>query len=179
MARKMTLILMVAMGVGLLADGVSAAEVPAIMTQKDKASYGIGVNVARNFQRQGIEVDLDLVIKGLKDGFSGQKLLIPERELRRVLIMYQTELRRKQVRTKTLPDEVRKREGEVFLANNKTKEGTMTLPSGLQYKILKAGEGRKPTDADTVEVNFRGTFIDGIEFDSSQPGQPATFKVKG
>jgi FKBP-type peptidyl-prolyl cis-trans isomerase len=176
----------------LLTAQVHAEETQALRTQQDKVSYGIGVEMADNLKRQGIEVDfgknpkpqwnevnLDLVIKGLKDQLSGEKLLMPERELRRNLIMFQSELRRKQVQTRTVGSEVNKQEGEAFLQENKKKEGVVTLPSGLQYKILKAGDGRKPTDTDTVEVIYRGTLINGTEFDSSKPGQPTVLKITG
>lgn len=145
------------------------------------ASYAIGVDWARNFKRQGIEFDIDALAKGLRDAFSGGKILLAPNELRSTLSIFQNELRhrRTQARTRLAKDAASRKFGEAFLNENKTKEGVVTLPSGLQYKILKAGDGKKPAEADTVEVNYRGTFIDGTEFDSSQPGQPATFKVKG
>jgi len=179
MTFKMTLKWMAVLGVGLLAAQVSAQETPALKTQKDKVSYGIGVDVARNFKNQGIEVDLDLMIKGLRDELSGEKLLIPERELRRIMTAFQGELRQKQAQATKMTAQDNKKKGEVFLAENKTKDGVVALPSGLQYKILKAGDGKTPTDADTVEVQYRGTLINGTEFDSSEAGQPATFKVAG
>ncbi len=176
----------------LLAAPLSAQEKQAIRSQQDKVSYGIGVEMANNLKRQGIEVEttrssnpkwngvnLDLLIKGLKDGLSGEKLLLPERELRRMLISFQSELRRNQVKTGTAVSEVTKQEGEAFLAENKIREGVVTLPSGLQYQILKQGNGRRPTEADLVEINYRGTLIDGTEFESSKPGRPESFKVKG
>jgi FKBP-type peptidyl-prolyl cis-trans isomerase FklB len=144
-------------------------------------SYAIGVDAARSFKRQGVEFDIDALAKGLRDAFSGGKLLLDANELRLTLSIFQNELRhrRTQARTRLAKDAARMKSGEAFLNENKTKEGVVTLPSGLQYKILRAGDGKKPTDADTVEVIYRGTLIDGTEFDSSPPGQPATFKVKG
>jgi FKBP-type peptidyl-prolyl cis-trans isomerase len=170
--------------VGMLAAGVltataSAAETAVLKTQKDRTSYSLGVDMARNFKRQGIEVELGVLLKGFQDGLSGEKLVIPERELRQHLITIQNEVRQKhsQLRGRSL-SEINKKTGEAFLAGNKTKEGVVALPSGLQYRILKAGIGRKPTDADTVQCNYRGTHLDGTEFICSNPGQPATFKVK-
>ncbi len=149
------------------------------MTQKEKVSYGIGVDMARNFKRQGIQVDVDLVIKGLKDGLSGEKLLVPEEDLRNILLAFQSELRRRQAQAKMMAAADNMKKGEAFLAENKKKEGVVTLPSGLQYKILKEGKGKMPTEADTVECHYRGTLINGTELDSSKVGKPATFKVTG
>lgn len=151
-----------------------------LKSDKDKVSYGIGVSVAKNFKQQGVEVDVEVMVKGLKDELSGAKLLIADEELAKTLTAYQKELRQKQVEAKKMAVEDNRKEGEAFLAENKKKEGVVTLPSGLQYKIIKAGEGKKPTAADTVEVHYRGTLINGTEFDSSQrAGRPITFKVPG
>lgn len=151
-----------------------------LKTDKDKVSYGIGVSVAKNFKRQGIEVDADALVQGLRDELTGAKLLMSNDELSKTLMAYQNELRQKQQKAISMAGEDNRKEGEAFLAENKKKEGVVTLPSGLQYKILKAGEGKKPTAADTVEVHYRGTLINGTEFDSSlRRGQPITFKVSG
>jgi FKBP-type peptidyl-prolyl cis-trans isomerase FklB len=179
MTMKMTVKWMMALGVMLLAAQVSAGEQPVLKTDQDKVSYGIGVDVGRNFKRQGIEVDLDLLLKGMKDGLSEEKLLIPEGELRKIMNTFQSELRQKQVQAMRIAAVENKKIGDAFLAENKTKPGVVTLPSGLQYKILTAGNGKTPTDADMVVCSYRGTLIDGTEFDSSDPGQPATFKVSG
>jgi len=113
----------------------------------------------------------------MKDELSGKKLLLSDEELRKTLTAYQQELRRKQMQKRNEAVLDKKKEGDAFLAENKKKEGVVTLPNGLQYKILKAGEGKKPTADDTVEVKYRGTFIDGKEFDSSAAAT-RTFKVK-
>lgn len=176
--RFMKMTWTVLLGSLLLPFHASAEETQVFKSPMDKVNYGIGVEVARNFKNQGIEVDLDMVIKGLKDGLSGEKLLISEKELRKTMTAFQSELRQKQAVTKKFAGMDNKKKGEAFLADNKTKEGVVTLPSGLQYKILKAADGRKPTDSDTVECNYRGTLIDGTEFDSSyEAGKPAAFKV--
>jgi FKBP-type peptidyl-prolyl cis-trans isomerase len=176
---KMTLKWMAVVGVGLLAAQAGAEEAFVFKTQKDKVSYGIGADMGRNLKRQGIDVDVDLLVKGLRDAFSGEKLLMTDNDLRKTIEALQADLMRKQRATRIAAVN-NKEKGEVFLAENKTKEGVVTLPSGLQYKILRAGEGKKPTDADTVECHYRGTLIDGTEFDSSyRAGQPATFKVAG
>jgi len=152
-------------------------EPPAPKTQQDKVSYGIGVSVARNFKQQGIEVDLDMVKMGMKDELSGGKLLLSDGELRSTMRAFQNDLMRKQAKSRMIAKLDNKKAGDAFLAENKKKEGVVTLPNGLQYKILKAGDGKKPKDADTVEVKYRGTLIDGKEFDSSADTEPAVFKV--
>jgi FKBP-type peptidyl-prolyl cis-trans isomerase FklB len=167
-------------GCSLLAAQASAEEAPVLKTEKDKMSYGIGVDAGRTFKRLGVEVDADLLVRGLRDALSSEKLLMTDEEIRAVMTAYQAEARQKQAQAARLAVENNKKAGEAFLAANKTKEGVITLPSGLQYKILKAGDGKTPTDTDTVECNYRGTLIDGTEFDSSyRRGQPSTFKVTG
>ena len=174
MTLKWTAIL----GLWLVAAQVSAEEPVVLKTQKDMENYGIGVYVARNFKQQGMDIDLDLVIKGMRDEYSGQKLLMNEKELTAIMTTFQNQLRTKQSAAMRVAGEENKKKGEAFLAENRTKEGVVTLPSGLQYKILKKGEGKKPTLTDTVEVHYRGTLIDGTEFENSyQTGHPATFAV--
>lgn len=170
----------VVVGLTLLAARASAEEAPVLKTQQDKVSYSIGVEAGRNYKRMGVEVDADLLVKGLRDALSSDKLLMTDEEIRATMTAYQAELRQKQAQATRLAAENNKKAGEAFLTDNKTKEGVVTLPSGLQYKILKVGDGKTPTEADTVECNYRGTLIDGTEFDSShRRGQPATFKAAG
>ena len=156
-----------------------AQPAPALTTPEAKSSYAVGVDLARNLKRQGMEVELDLVLRGLQDGLSGEKLLIPEKEFRQVLVNVETVARRKQAlyRGRTAA-EINLKRGELFLDGNKAKAGVVALPSGLQYQVIKPGNGRKPTDADTVECYYRGTLLDGAEFICTNPGQPATIKVK-
>lgn len=170
----------VVLGLGLLAAHASAEEAPILATQKDKVSYSIGVEAGRNYKRMGVEVDADLLVKGLRDALSGDKPLMTDEEIRATMTAYRAELRQKQAEAARLVAENNKKAGEAFLADNKIKDGIVTLPSGLQYKILKAGDGKTPTETDTVECHYRGTLIDGTEFDSSyRRGQPAAFKVTG
>jgi len=150
-----------------------------LKTQKDQVNYAIGVNLIGNFKRQGVDIDLNLVMKGMQDAFSGGKLLIPDAELRKAVTIYQSEVRRMQTKIRTIKAEENRKEGEAFLGENRKKEGVVTLPSGLQYRVIKGGEGKKPTDSDSVECHYRGTRINGNEFDSSyRKGRPATFRVK-
>jgi FKBP-type peptidyl-prolyl cis-trans isomerase len=149
-----------------------------LKTDKDKVNYAIGANIINSIRQQGVEIDLDLVIQGMKDASSGGKLLLGDEELRKAIEQYQVAVRQKRAQITAKAAEDNKKAGEAFLAESKKKEGVITLPSGLQYKVLKTGEGKKPTDADTVECQYRGTFIDGTEFDSSvRTGKPATVKV--
>ena len=139
----------------------------ALKTQKQKASYGIGCDIGKNFKEQFPDVDVDAMVKGFKDAFSGAKLAIPDAELASVMAAFQQEMMKKRGEKQAVVSEKNKKEGEAFLAENKKKDGVVTLPSGLQYKVVKEGTGPKPTAKDTVECNYRGTLIDGNEFDSS------------
>lgn len=159
--------------VGLPAVHAGTEKAP--KTIKEKVSYGLGVEMAEKLRSQGIQTDMDLVIQGFKDGTTGAKLSVPADELRMVLGALRHEL---MVRKMNAAEQARKA-GEEFLASNKTKEGVVSLPDGLQYKILKAGDGEKPKEDDTVVCNFKGTLIDGTELDKSAPGKPAAFKVDG
>ncbi len=168
------------LGIVLLAAQTGAAEKPSLKPEKDKVGYSLGVDLARNLKRQGVEIDANSMAKGLKDEFEGKKLLLTDEEIQKHVKWFQGELRRKRARDRLIAAMENKKKGEAFLAENGKKEGVVTLPNGLQYKVLKAGQGKKPTENDKVEVHYRGTLIDGTEFDSSyRRGQPATFPVKG
>jgi FKBP-type peptidyl-prolyl cis-trans isomerase len=162
----------------------SAPSSDELKTQKDKASYAIGANVAKglkqNLQQGGVEVDPNLLLRGFKDATNGEKLLLTEDEIKAILTTVSQEARaRKEAETKALGD-ANQKEGDAYLAENKTKKDVVTLPSGVQYKVEKQGDGPKPAATDTVECNYRGTLINGKEFDSSyKRGKPATFPVGG
>ncbi len=163
-------------------QGVQATsdETPALKTQKDQVNYAIGVHLIGNFKRQSVDIDLDLVMKGMQDAYSGKKLLMTDGELQRAFTVYQSEVRRMQSKIVSSKAERNKNEGKVFLEENGKKEGVITLPSGLQYQVIRMGEGKKPTDADSVECHYRGTSINGKEFDSSyRRSRPVNFKIKG
>ena len=168
---------MVLLVVGLMATQASAEPPLILKTPKDMESYAMGVEVERNFKRQGIDFDLDILIRGMKDA-AGGKLLLTEEDLRTALNMASSEIRRKNAEVRLLAQQDNKKKGEEFLAENKTRAGVVTLPSGLQYRILTAGDGKKPTEADTVECRIRGTHIDGTEFENSGPS-PRSLKVAG
>jgi len=171
---------MVTLGIGLLTGIAAAQDAPALKDQKEKLSYALGMDLGNQFKKQAVEVDADIFVKGLKDSLSGNKTLLTEQEARAAITALQNEIRTKQMAIAKELGEKNKKEGDAFLAENKTREGVVTLDSGLQYKILQAGEGKKPTIDDTVVCNYRGTLINGTEFDSSyKRNQPATFPVKG
>jgi len=152
----------------------------ALNTDKDKVSYALGMNLGSNLQRDSIDIDTAIFLRALKDALAGGKTLLTESETRAALTQLQTAVRSKQMEKMKLAGEANRKEGDSFLAANKTKEGIVTLPSGLEYKILTQGTGPKPAATDTVVCNYRGTLINGTEFDSSyKRGQPATFAVSG
>lgn len=151
-----------------------------LTTQQDKISYAIGMNMAKNLQRQSLDVEPDVVSRGLKDVLAGNKTLLTEDEAKATLTTLQNDMRAKQQEKVQQVGQANKKEGEDFLAANKGKDGVVTLPSGLQYKVLKEGTGPKPSASDSVVCNYQGTLINGTEFDSSyKRGQPATFPVSG
>lgn len=165
------------LGFMLLITNTSIAEPLALKTQNDKVNYGIGVTVIRNYKQQGIDIELDLLIQGMKDALADNKLLMSEKELRATMASLQTQLILKQRQAKRMSLD-NKNEGTVFLTENKKKEGVVALASGLQYKIMQGSSGKKPTDADTVVYHYRGMHIDGSEFeDSYRMGKPVTSKV--
>jgi FKBP-type peptidyl-prolyl cis-trans isomerase FklB len=175
---EMKLIFTMLLGVGLLAGQVSAEEKKPLQTQTEKQSYSMGADIGSRIKSQGIEVDADLFAKGLKDTIAGGDMLMTDDEIRESLLALQKSLMEKQAERTKAAAEKNKQEGEAFLAANRKKEGVVTLPSGLQYKTIKEGECKSPRPSDTVEVNYRGTLIDGTEFDSSfKRGEPATFPL--
>jgi FKBP-type peptidyl-prolyl cis-trans isomerase FklB len=151
-----------------------------LKTPKDKTSYAMGMNIGTGLRKQAIDIDPAILARGLKDSFTNGKTLLSEEEERTLLTQLQNDVRKKQQDLAQLAGEANKKQGLAFLEANKTKEGVVALPSGLQYKVLQEGTGPKPTATDTVVCNYRGTLVDNTEFDSSyKRGQPATFPVSG
>jgi FKBP-type peptidyl-prolyl cis-trans isomerase FklB len=151
-----------------------------LVTDKDKQSYAIGLNVGKSLHRDSIEVEPKLVLQGIEDALGDGKLLLTDDQIRTVMTELQTQVRQQQEAKKLALAESNKKDGAAFLAANATKEGVVTLPSGLQYKVLVAGTGPKPTATDSVVCNYRGTLLDNTEFDSSyKRGQPMTINVGG
>jgi FKBP-type peptidyl-prolyl cis-trans isomerase len=144
--------------------------------QKKKWSYVVGVETVRNFKRQKMDLDKDMVLKGFTDALTGAKIEVSDREIYEALFAFSGDWRTKKEIGSRLEGLDNKQAGDVFLDENKTREGVVTLPDGLQYKIIKDGKGKKPTDADIVTVNYRGTLIDGTEFINTA-GYPLIAKV--
>ena len=163
-------------GVLFLVSQVNAQEKLILKNQKEKISYIIGMDIGNNLKKQSIDIDTSIFARGMKDAFSGSQPLLTEQEIRETMAAFQKEMMAKQEQV----GKKNKAEGDAFLAENKKKEGVKTLPSGLQYKVIKAGKGKKPKLTDTITAHYRGTLINGIEFDSSfRRGQPASFQVNG
>jgi len=168
---------MLAAAIVLLPSLAAAAQdAPELKTDKDKFSYALGMSYGENFRKQGVAMDPALFAKAFAESYNGAKTELSEEEMKNLLVAAAQEYRKKQADK----SQAAQKQGEDFLAANKSKEGVVTLPSGLQYKILKAGSGEKPTLDDTVVCNYKGTLIDGTEFDASAlHGGPASFPVKG
>jgi FKBP-type peptidyl-prolyl cis-trans isomerase FklB len=163
-----------------LSGAAFAADAPELKTDKEKISYSIGMNLGGSLKRDSIEVDPDMLAKGLKDSYGGGKTLLTEDQARQAIEGFQKTLMAKQAETMQKLSEKNKADGEKFLAENAKKEGVKTLPSGLQYKEIAPGTGKSPKTTDTVTTHYKGTLIDGTEFDSSyKRGEPVSFPVSG
>jgi FKBP-type peptidyl-prolyl cis-trans isomerase FklB len=150
-------------------------------TEKDKESYVIGINLGTDMKRRSVEdLNFDMLIQGIRDAYSGGKQLLSDEEQKQVWATFQKNLAEKQQVNTMKTAEENKKKGDAFLAENKTKEGVVTTASGLQYKVLRAGKGPKPKLEDTVTTHYRGTLLDGTEFDSSyKRNEPVSFQLKG
>jgi FKBP-type peptidyl-prolyl cis-trans isomerase FklB len=148
--------------------------------QKDKASYSMGYEAGKNFKQQNIDVNPEALSAGMKDGLAGKEAVLSKEERQKTLEAFQKDATEKQMAAAKDAAAKNAAEGEKFLAENKKKDGVKTTASGLQYKVLKEGTGPTPKETDTVMTNYKGTLIDGTEFDNSEKhGGPATFKVTG
>ncbi len=157
--------------------GALAGEVSPFKDQKEQDSYAIGAQTGRTLKKDNVEIDVEMLIRGLRDGLSGERMLVSEKELRSVMTRVQQELHKNMVLNRRALGERNKEEGTKFLAENGRKSGVTTTSTGLQYKVLKAGSGLKPMLNNTVSVNFRGTLIGGVEFDASAEGKPSQLVV--
>ena len=170
--RKLSSVVSVALLLGYAVPGI-AADKADLKTEPEKNGYSAGYDIGRSVQRQLADVDAESMARGLKDALVGATPALPEEEIQQRFMTVRQESARKIV-------EKNKKDGEAFLAKNKGEKGVKTTASGLQYKVITAGKGKQPTADDTVTVNYRGTLVDGTEFDSSyKRNQPATFPVKG
>lgn len=164
----------------LAAAPALSAEKAELKSQKEKLSYALGMNMGGGLKTNSIEVDVDILAQGLKDALAGKKTLLTEQEARETIMTVQREIQTKMQEKMKAEGEKNKKDGEAFLAANKKKDGVKALPSGLQYKVMTEGKGASPKAADTVTVHYKGTLIDGAEFDSSyKRSEPASFPVNG
>lgn len=160
------------------AKAATAAAIPS--SQKEKFSYALGTTIGQNLKSQPVEVDLETLLRGVRDAHAGAKLLLSEQEMTDAMNRARQEAMAKQQEQQKGAGEKNKREGDAFLAQNKARAGVTTLPSGLQCEELKPGTGAMPKATDTVTTHYRGTLIDGTEFDSSyKRNEPASFAVTG
>ena len=166
--------------IALLCGICHAGEKPELKDQKDKESYSLGYQFGESLKSQGVDINLDVYTSAIRDSLGGKEPQLSSEEIR--LTIMGLRQRVAAVQQKALMEQAEKNlaEAKSFLAENGKKKGVKTLPSGLQYKVLSEGSGKTPEKSDTVTVHYRGTFINGTEFDSSiARGQPTTFQVDG
>ena len=169
--------MIVILGFLLATSQVLAADNTVLNTEKDRLSYSIGASIGKNLRSDSSDINLNLLIDGLKTSIAGDKVLLSEKEIRQVMNDYQTQIRQRAMLKKQQAMGDNKKIGEAFLADYKAQKGVLALPSGILYKIIRDGDGRKPLESDMVEVNYRGTLINGTEFDATKPEHPANLKV--
>ncbi len=163
----MKLRIMLICGLLVATNHAFAAEVKELKTDKEKLSYGIGLSVAKNLKKQSTDFDLEILIQGIRSGISGENALISEKELRKLMNNYQASIRQNAMLTKQQTLIENRNKAEKFLSENKSKPGVVTLESGVQYRVIKEGKGKKPQDSDVVQINYRGSLLDGTEFDDT------------
>jgi FKBP-type peptidyl-prolyl cis-trans isomerase len=154
-----------------------AAALSGFASNNDVISYAVGASIGRNFKKEGFTINEKVFVQGMVDGLAGSKLKLSEKEFKSVLSGFQGDMRRKMAANHQEKSLQNRKKSDEFLAANAKNTDVVSLPSGVQYKIIKAGDGAKPTDADTVQVNYRGSLLEGKEFDASTPGKPASLKV--
>lgn len=156
---------------------VHAAEAEAPVSPSDKLSYSIGASIGKNLKKESPDVDLKLLIEAFQESFAGKPLRMTESDMRVILGNYQVQLRQKALAERQQAMVDNKKAGDAFLEKNKARPGVQLLPSGVQYRVLKEGTGRKPLESDSVQVNYRGALVNGNQFDATEPGKPATLRV--
>jgi FKBP-type peptidyl-prolyl cis-trans isomerase len=163
------------------APAAAAAAAPSELKDlKSKVSYSLGLLMGRNLKAQSVEVDPATFAKGVGDSLAGAKPLLTDEQIQEVMQTFQQELQAKKMEQARTAGDRNQKEGEAFLAANKAKPGIVTTKSGLQYKVIKEGAGKTPKATDTISAHYKGTLLDGTEFDSSyKRGQPASFPVNG
>ncbi len=175
---RLTSVIVISSGLYACNDGSNTTQ--PLESLQQKASYSYGVDVATRLKQQGIELDVNALNKGIADAYNGSELALSEEDRLLAKTSFQTELRDGLVKKQADEAEKNLAEGKAFLEENAKKAGVITTDSGLQYKILTTGEGKQPKDSDTVTTHYKGTLIDGREFDSSyKRDKPSSFPVKG
>jgi FKBP-type peptidyl-prolyl cis-trans isomerase FklB len=170
--------LIICLGAVCIASIGLAQDKAQLKDQKDKASYSIGYDIGETFKKQNVELNPDTLFSGLKDALAGKEAALSKEDREKTLQAFQKEMMEKQIAASKEAATKNQAEGEKFLAENKKKDGVKTTASGLQYKVLREGSGAAPKETDTVVTNYKGTLIDGTEFDSSyKRNEPATFPV--
>ncbi len=178
--RLFAVMIMLTYLAGCAPEEASSASELKLDTSKNRISYTIGVNIGQDFKSQNMDVDPDLLLMGLKDTLSGKELQLTEEEMVQEIQNFQQEMQAKMAAEMEEKAAENKASGEAFLAENAKQEGVVVTESGLQYKIIEPGQGDSPGPADVATVHYRGTLIDGTQFDSSYDrGQPASFPVGG
>jgi FKBP-type peptidyl-prolyl cis-trans isomerase FklB len=164
----------------IVAMPVVAEELKTLQTDEQKVGYSFGMMLGKRMVSDTPELDINAFVQGIKDGFSGQSPLLTEAQINEVIQDFQVKQREVQMAKFEQIAEDNKVQGSAFLAENKGKDGVKTTASGLQYRIIKAGTGVKPSASDTVKVHYEGSLINGTVFDSSiKRGEPVSFPVGG
>jgi len=178
MKLKIVLFVMILTGL-FLVNREAKSEEPALKSDKEKTSYALGVNYGMGVKQLGVDMDIDVFLRALKNAYTGEKLQMSEADIDATLKALSQQMRAKAEQAQKEKGDDNKKKGDAFLAENKKNKDVVALPSGLQYKILKAGTGKKPAVTDSVEVNYKGMLIDGSVFDASPEGKPLTLKLQG
>ncbi len=168
------------LGLVLLTQQAIAEEqavIGSFKSSEDAISYSVGASVGRNFKKEGVTINQKEFLQGLSDGLAGDKLKLSEKEFKSVLQGFQGDMRRKMAANHQQKGIQNRQKADEFLAANGKKPDVVTLPSGVQYKIIKKGDGKQPMDSDLVEVKYRGTLLDGTEFDATAEGKTANLKL--
>lgn len=155
----------------------AAASAPALATHKDRVSYATGVQAVRNFAKNDIPYDIDLIVKGMRDAAAGRDLMLSEKDLRATLTALTKDLRRSMVANQKELAERNMKRGTEFMAAYKARPGVQVLSNGTAYRVLQQGSGAKPSEGQEVIVKYRGTSTDGAEFDATEDGKTAIMKV--
>ncbi len=151
-----------------------------LKTQRDTVSYGIGTDIGKNLKVQQIEVNAQALAKGIADAITGGTMMLTDQQIQECMTRFQRELMAKAEEKSKVLGEKNKKESETFLTANKSKEDVKTTPSGLQYKVEKMGDGVKPKPEQNVTVHYKGSLIDGTEFDNTyKRGEPTSFQLNG